>query len=236
MALLGVNVDHVATLRQARGVDYPDPVMAAQFCQRAGADQITCHLREDRRHICESDLERLLRECALPINLEMAATPEMLHLALNYRPHKVTLVPERREEITTEGGLDVVKKQHELNSYVRSLKEAGILVSVFIDPEDCFLEASHRLLVDSVELHTGAYCNASGSQRNEELKKIKKASHLAKTLGFFLAVGHGLNLENIRPIADIIEIEEFNIGHSIIARSVFVGIESAVREIKDILR
>ncbi len=236
MVLLGVNIDHVATLRQARGVDYPDPVMAARLCQRAGADQITCHLREDRRHICESDVERLLKESTVPINLEMAATPEMLSLARTYRPHKVTLVPERREEITTEGGLDVVKRHRELLSYVESLKEVGIFVSVFIDPEDSFLEAAHHLSVDSVELHTGAYCNASGVKQNEELKKIQNASRYAKTLGFFLAVGHGLNLENIKPIADIPEVEEFNIGHSIIARSVFVGIEAAVREIKVMLK
>lgn len=235
MALLGVNVDHIATLRQARGVNYPSPVLAAKLAQDSGADQITCHLREDRRHIQDADLPAIQKTVQVPVNLEMAATEAMLAFALKHRPQKVTLVPERREELTTEGGLDVVKQETRLRDFVGRLKERGIFVSLFIDPEDRQLQSSREIGVPSVEIHTGEYCNARGGDREKELARLEKACRRAKGLGFFVAAGHGLNYENILPVAKIPEIEEFNIGHAIVAHAVIVGWERAVREMKSLL-
>ena len=232
MSLLGVNIDHIATLRQARRVAYPDPVVAARMAQDAGADQITLHLREDRRHIQDADVPQVMKAVDVPVNLEMAATDEMEAFALQHRPAKITLVPERREELTTEGGLDVVTHRTALAPMVARLRQAGIFVSLFIDPEVEQLKVSRELEVDSVELHTGAYCEAEPGQRDRELERLAKASHLAKELGFFVAAGHGLNYENILPVKKILEIEEYNIGHSIVAHAVLVGWERAVREMK----
>jgi pyridoxine 5-phosphate synthase len=235
MALLGVNIDHVATLRQARGVSYPDPAVAARLAQDAGADQITCHLREDRRHIVDADIPAIQKAVTIPVNLEMAATSEMLGLALHYLPNKVTLVPERREELTTEGGLDVEKLKTELKPFVGALQEGGILVSMFIDPDEGQIRASSEVGAQSVELHTGHYCNASGAGQEKELERIYQACRLAKKAGFFTAVGHGLNYENIIPLTRIPEIEEYNIGHSIVSHAVMVGWERAVREMKSLV-
>lgn len=235
MAFLGVNIDHIATLRQARGVSYPDPAVAARLAQDAGADQITCHLREDRRHIVDADVPAIQKAVTIPVNLEMAATAEMLEFALHYLPQKVTLVPERREELTTEGGLDVERLKGELKPFVGALQEGGISVSMFIDPEENQIRASSEIGAQSVEIHTGHYCNASGAEQKKELERIHQACGLAKNNGFFTAVGHGLNYENIIPLTRIPEIEEFNIGHSIVAHAVLVGWERAVREMKSLV-
>lgn len=232
MALLGVNIDHIATLRQARRISYPDPVTAARMAQDAGADQITCHLREDRRHIQDADVPNILQAVSVPVNLEMAATAEMEAFALRHRPAKITLVPERREELTTEGGLDVAAHRAVLAPMVAKLRQAGLFVSLFIDPEAEQLRCSRELGADSVELHTGAYCEVPAERRGSELKRLSEAARLAKELGFFVAAGHGLNYENILPVKKIPEIEEYNIGHSIVAHAVLVGWDRAVREMK----
>lgn len=235
MALLGVNIDHVATLRQARGVDYPNPVVAAKLAQDCGADQITCHLREDRRHIQDADVPAIQEAVHIPVNLEMAATEAMLKFALQHRPQKVTLVPERREELTTEGGLEVLGQKVRLGKIISALKDAGIHVSLFIDPEPDQIQASRETGAQSVEIHTGQYCNVVGKEREEELQRLREACHLSKELGFFVAAGHGLNYENILPVRQIETIEEFNIGHSIVAHAVIVGWERAVREMKNLI-
>jgi len=235
MVLLGVNIDHVATLREARKVTYPDPILAAKLAQAAGADQITCHLREDRRHIRDQDLPRLRDAVSIPINLEMAATEEMKAIALKYRPEKVTLVPEKRAEITTEGGLDVSSQVRYLTPFVQTLKEAGIFVSLFIDPEPTQIEESHGVGAQSVEIHTGNYCDVEETGREKQLLRLQEACQKAKAMGFFVAAGHGLNYQNIFPVKKIKEIEEFNIGHSIVAHAVIVGWERAVLEMKDLL-
>jgi pyridoxine 5-phosphate synthase len=236
MALLGVNVDHIATLRQARGVDYPSPVVAAKLAQDSGADQITCHLREDRRHIQDEDITVIQRSVTIPVNLEMAATEKMTRFALQHRPGKVTLVPERRQELTTEGGLDVRGQFKVLEPIIARLKQQGIFVSLFIDPVESQIRASRETGAQAVELHTGEYCNARGSKRNEELERLRSACRLAKDLEFFLAAGHGLNYENILPVLRIPQIEEFNIGHAIVAHAVIVGWERAVREMKSLIQ
>jgi pyridoxine 5-phosphate synthase len=234
---LGVNVDHVATLRQARKVTYPDPVTAAALAELAGADQITIHLREDRRHIQERDLRILRETCQTVLNLEMAATQEMVKVAYNYKPDVVTLVPERREELTTEGGLDVNLHRETLSKLVRNLKDGEISVSMFIDPDLDQVRASHKLNADRVELHTGRYCDARiDSDRRRELERIIDAAKAAAKLGMRVAAGHGLNYENVRPILKIREIEELNIGHAIVARAVLVGFERAVREMVELIR
>lgn len=235
MATLGVNVDHVATLRQARGVDYPSPVIAAKLAQDSGADQITCHLREDRRHIQDEDVPAIQNSVTIPVNLEMAATPAMMDFALRHRPEKVTLVPERREELTTEGGLDVQGQIKILQPFTAKLKQNGIFVSLFIDSTEAQIQASREAGADAIEIHTGEYCNAAPARRGEELERIRRACRLGKELGFFVAAGHGLNYENILPVIQIAEIEEFNIGHSIVAHAVIVGWERAVREMKSLI-
>ena len=230
MPRLGVNVDHVATIRQARGGSEPDPVTAAALCELAGAEGITVHLREDRRHIQDRDL-RLLRETVQTrLNLEMAATEEMIAIALSVRPDYVTLVPEKRQELTTEGGLDVVGNVATLASGIGRLRQGGIPVSLFVDPDLAQIEASARLKADAIEIHTGCYCEARGQQAGAELAKIAAAIEAGRQQGLAVHAGHGLNYVNIRPVVALGGIEEYNIGHSIISRAVLVGLERAVRE------
>jgi len=231
---LGVNVDHVATLRQARRGRNPDPASAATTAEISGADGITVHLREDRRHIQDRDLAVLSEVVTTRLNLEMAATEEMTRIAKTFRPFSVTLVPEKREEITTEGGLDVAAQSESLSRTVASLKEAGILVSLFIDPEPEQVRASRKIGADAVEIHTGAYCEAYRSgDAGGELSRIRETSECAASLGLKVLAGHGLDLDNIAPLLEIDPIEEFNIGHSIIARALFLGLPAAVKEIAD---
>lgn len=234
---LGVNVDHVATLRQNRGTMYPDPVEAAIQAEAAGAHQITVHLREDRRHIQERDLE-ILRKCVQTrINLEMAATSEMIRIARRIGPDQVTLVPERRQELTTEGGLNVVGQMKSLAAAVRQLQKSKIAVSLFIDPDHKQIAASIDLGVYAVELHTGEYANAKSRLRGiREFDRLAAASRHAQSKGLRVFAGHGLHYQNTRPVAELSEIEELNIGHSIVSRAIFVGMNRAVREMLEILR
>jgi pyridoxine 5-phosphate synthase len=237
MPRLGVNIDHVATVRQARGVMYPDPVTAAAIVELAGADGVVCHLREDRRHIQDRDL-RLLREMIQTrLNLEMAATEGMVRIALATKPDIVTLVPERREELTTEGGLDVIKFFKALKKATGRLRKGGLPVSLFIDPKKDQIKASEEVGANAIEIHTGHYCDAKTvAGEDEELKKILDAVGEASHRNLKIAAGHGLNYVNVRRIAEIKEIEELNIGHSIIARSVLVGLDRAVREMIALIR
>jgi len=235
-ARLGVNVDHVATLRQVRRAVYPDPVAAAQLAELAGADQITIHLRDDRRHIQERDLRVLRQTVTTRLNLEMAATAEMVKMAYDVKPDQVTLVPERREELTTEGGLDVAGGKDHVRKIVKTLRDADILVSVFIDPDVDQVRAAHRVEAQVVEVHTGRYCDARlEGDRRRELTRVVDAAKAAAKLGLAVAAGHGLNYRNVEPVAAIPEVEEFNIGHAIVARAVLVGMERAVREMKELL-
>ena len=231
---LGINVDHVATVRQARQIDIPDPVEAALLAEKGGADGITVHLREDRRHIQERDVERLRERLATKLNLEMAVTPEMLEYAKRIRPDDVCLVPERREELTTEGGLNVIAHRAKVKETVDRLQGAGIHVNLFIDPQAKQIEVSREIGAHGVEIHTGQYCDASGD-RKRELKEVKSAASLAHRLGLEVHGGHGLNYDNVLPIVAIPEIVELNIGHSIIARAIMVGMERAVMEMKNLL-
>lgn len=234
--LLGVNIDHVATLRQARRGRFPDPVAAAAIAELSGADGITVHLREDRRHIQDRDLEALSGVVTTRINLEMAATEEMTHIALGLRPRSATLVPERREEITTEGGLDVLSREEELSRTASALKGKGILVSLFIDPDLDQVRAARDAGADAIEIHTGAYCEAFRiGKAEEELSRIRAAASYADSLGLQVLAGHGLDVRNIVPVLDVPQIREFNIGHSIIARALFLGLAAAVREIADLV-
>ncbi|HET7753622.1 MAG TPA: pyridoxine 5'-phosphate synthase [Anaeromyxobacteraceae bacterium] len=234
---LGVNVDHVATLRQARRASYPDPVTAAAVAELGGADQITVHLREDRRHIQDRDLQLLRQTVQTRLNLEMAAVDEMVRVAQSVRPETCTLVPERRQEITTEGGLDAVARRDELARVTAALRDAGMGVSFFIDPEVEQVKASQRAGANIVEIHTGRYCDARGEgDRQRELQRVAGAAAAATSLGLAVAAGHGLHYANVMPIAAIPEIEELNIGHAIVARAVLVGLERAVREMKELMR
>jgi len=231
---LGVNVDHVATLRQARGVDYPDPVEAALVAEAAGADGITVHLREDRRHIQERDVEELRRRLRIKLNLEMAVTDAVVAFALRIRPADACLVPERREELTTEGGLDIVRHAPRVRGAVERLVGAGIRVSLFIDPDEAQLRASADARAPAVELHTGDYANARApAAAARELERLRAAARIAARLGLEVHAGHGLTVANVGPVAAIAEIVELNIGHSIVARAVLVGMAAAVREMKD---
>ena len=231
MTRLGVNIDHVATVRQARGVMYPDPIAAAGIVELAGADGIVCHLREDRRHIQDRDL-RLLREVVQTrLNLEMAATEEMIRIALATKPEIVTLVPEKREELTTEGGLDVMKSFQSLKKAIQRFEKGGIPVSLFVDARKDQINASKEVGAYAIEIHTGHYCDAKTSgEADEELKKILDAVGEASHRNLQIAAGHGLNYVNVGRIAEVKEIEELNIGHSIIARAILVGLDRAVRE------
>ncbi len=237
MPRLGVNIDHVATVRQARGVMYPDPVTAAGMVELAGANGIVCHLREDRRHIQDRDL-RILREVVQTrLNLEMAATEEMVRIALAIKPNIVTLVPEKREELTTEGGLDVIKFFSPLKKATQRLHRGGIPVSLFVDPRKEQIKVSEEVGANVIEIHTGHYCEAKTPwQEDEELKKVLDAVGEASHRNLRIAAGHGLNYVNVRRIAEIREIEELNIGHSIIARAVLVGLDRAVREMIELIR
>ncbi|MEJ2471386.1 MAG: pyridoxine 5'-phosphate synthase [Desulfuromonadales bacterium] len=235
MARLGVNVDHVATIRQARGGNEPDPVTAAAVAELAGADGITVHLREDRRHIQDRDVMILRRTVQTHLNLEMAATDEMVSFALTNVPDCVTLVPEKRQELTTEGGLDVVQHKQTLAGQIDLLHQAGILVSLFVDPDLEQLKASTRIKADCVEIHTGAYCEARGAEQDRQLGKIAEAIKAGRKLGLRVNAGHGLNYRNIRPVLALGGVEEYNIGHSIISRAVLVGLDRAVREMADLV-
>jgi pyridoxine 5-phosphate synthase len=226
---LGVNIDHVATIRNARGIKHPDPVRAARLAARAGADGITAHLREDRRHISDDDIDRLTREIDLPLNLEMAATDEMLEIALRHKPHAACIVPEKRAELTTEGGLDAVGGHNHLARFVRELVRAKIRVSLFIDPEPRQLDAARALGAPVVELHTGAYCEAEGEARERELQRIVKAAAHAEALGLECHAGHGLSYETVGAVAAIPTIVELNIGHFLIGEAIFSGLDSAIK-------
>ncbi len=233
---LGVNVDHVATLRQARGVSYPDPVQGAEVARTAGADSITVHLREDRRHIQDADVYGVREKVSLPLNLEMGATPEMLKIALKVMPEEVCLVPEKREELTTEGGLDVVAHYSHLQDFVAQLNQAGILVSMFIDPVAEQIHASKELGAAIVELHTGEYANATQfSEQANELERIAEGSKTAHATGLQVNAGHGLHYQNVQAIAEIPEINCLNIGHAIVARAVITGMHEAVFSMKQLM-
>ncbi|HEX8910451.1 MAG TPA: pyridoxine 5'-phosphate synthase [Anaeromyxobacteraceae bacterium] len=233
---LGVNVDHVATLRQSRRTSYPDPVQAALLAELAGADQITIHLREDRRHIQERDLAVLRKTVQTRLNLEMAATQDMVKIAFEAKPDSCTLVPERREELTTEGGLDVAANRDALRKVVATLKDAEITVSLFVDPDMDQIRAAHRVEADVVEIHTGRYADARLAQdRRRELARVVDVAKAAAKLGLQVAAGHGLNYQNVLPVAAVPEIEELNIGHSIVGHAILVGMERAVREMRELL-
>jgi pyridoxine 5-phosphate synthase len=232
---LGVNVDHVATLRQARGTVYPDPLLAALLAEQSGADSITIHLREDRRHIQDRDVRMCRDALQTRLNLEMGATEEMLRIAAEIRPPDCCLVPERRAEVTTEGGLDVIGRSDELRSACQRLAQHGIRVSLFIDPDRAQLDAAARAGAPVVELHTGAYADAIGEARAKELQRIVDAARYASSIGLRVHAGHGLNYHNVQPIAAIADIVELNIGHAIVAQAVFDGIKTAVAEMKRLM-
>ncbi|HSZ74612.1 MAG TPA: pyridoxine 5'-phosphate synthase [Rhizomicrobium sp.] len=233
---LGVNIDHVATIRNARGGAHPDPLRAAYIAKDAGADGITAHLREDRRHISDDDIDRLAREIALPLNLEMAATDEMLDIALRHRPHAACIVPEKREERTTEGGIDAAGQHNRLAPFVRRLSGANIRVSLFIEPDIRQIDAAKSLGAPVVELHTGAYCEAAAHDdtqaRDALLDKIRKAAAYGASLGLEVHAGHGLGFDTVRPIAAIPEIRELNIGHFLIGEAIFTGLDAAIRRMR----
>ncbi len=236
MVHLGVNIDHVATLRQARRTYEPDPVWAAALAELGGADGITLHLREDRRHIQDRDLGLLRQTVSVKLNLEMACSPEIVQIACHTKPDQVTLVPERREEVTTEGGLDAAGQRDRVAATMSALRDAGIAVSLFLDPDPRQVEAAAALKADAVEIHTGRYCLAApGPAREAELEAIGKAAALIRDAGMTLHAGHGLNYHNVRPIAAIEGMHELNIGHSIVARAVMVGFQQAVREMKQLI-
>ena len=231
---LYINIDHVATLRQARRADEPDPVAAAQDCERAGADGITAHLREDRRHIQDDDVRRLAATVRTVLNLEMALTEEMLGIAASLQPFQVTFVPERREEITTEGGLDVARDPRALRNGIERLKRAGIRSSLFIAPDVDAVARSHDVGADAVELHTGRYAHAPQEPRT--IEALRNAARVAAKTGLAVHAGHGLTVRNVGPVAAVPEIEELNIGHSIVSRAVFVGLERAVQEMREAMQ
>ncbi|GAA3901358.1 pyridoxine 5'-phosphate synthase [Sphingomonas limnosediminicola] len=232
---LGVNIDHVATIRNARGGDHPDPVRAAIMAAAAGADGITAHLREDRRHITDNDIDRLMAEIDLPLNLEMAATEEMLDIALRHRPHAACIVPERREERTTEGGLDAAGQQDHLAYFVDELTDAGIRVSLFIEPSERQIDAAVRLGAPVVELHTGRYAHVDGEERTAELKRIADCAALAAKNGIEPHAGHGLTFDNVVPVAAVPQIAELNIGHFLIGEAIFTGLEASVRRMRELM-
>jgi pyridoxine 5-phosphate synthase len=232
---LGVNIDHVATIRNARGGDHPDPVRAAHIAAKAGADGITAHLREDRRHITDRDIDRLMAEIDLPLNLEMAATEEMLAIALTHRPHAACIVPEKREERTTEGGLDAAGQLDHLRTYVERLMDAGVRVSLFIEPTERQIEAALRLGAPVVELHTGRYAHVEGEVRSAELKRIADCAALAAKNGIEPHAGHGLTFDNVVPVAAIPQIAELNIGHFLIGEAIFIGLDGSVRGMRELM-
>ncbi len=236
---MGVNIDHVATIRNARGGRHPDPVRAAHLAAEAGADGITAHLREDRRHISDDDISMLMEQISLPLNLEMAATQEMLEIALNHRPNACCLVPEKREELTTEGGLDVAGGHNHLTPYVGKLRDAGIRVSLFIDPDETQLNAARAMDADIVELHTGSYCEHCLDDASEavgmELERLKNASHFAAGLGLEVHAGHGLTFDTVEPVAAIPELVELNIGHFLVGEAIFVGLSQSISNMRTLM-
>jgi pyridoxine 5-phosphate synthase len=239
LVLLGVNIDHVATVREARKTNEPDPVWGATLAELGGADAITIHLREDRRHIQERDLRLLLQTVAVPINLELACAADVINIACDAKPHQATLVPERREEVTTEGGLDVVGSREKVAQAIRRLKDAGIVVSLFLDPDPAQIDAGAELGADAIELHTGAYAHASTRHDTQKtqaaLETLTTAGDRVRAAGLTLNAGHGLTYRNVKPVAAIEGMHELNIGHSIIARSIMVGLEQAVRDMKRLI-
>jgi pyridoxine 5-phosphate synthase len=232
---LGVNIDHVATVRNARGAGYPDPVRAGLLAAKAGADGITAHLREDRRHITDEDIARLSAELPVPLNFEMAATEEMLDIALKYCPKAACIVPEKREERTTEGGLDAAGQHAHLAPFCASLRDAGIRVSLFIEPDPAQVEAAIRLGAPVVEFHTGRYAHLEGPQQADELRRVADAAALAAKNGIEPHAGHGLTFDNVQPIAAIPQIRELNIGHFLVGEAIFTGLEAAVRRMRQLM-
>ncbi|MDC1105038.1 pyridoxine 5'-phosphate synthase [Candidatus Thioglobus sp.] len=232
---LGVNIDHIATLRQARGTNYPCPIEGALLCEKSGADSITLHLREDRRHIQDSDVEILRDKLTTKMNLEMATTDEMIAIATKIKPEDCCLVPEKREELTTEGGLEVASQIPRMTQVCAQLAEASIIVSLFIDAQKDQIDAAKECGAPVIELHTGHYANATGDEQKQEFERIKAMATYAHSIGLQVNAGHGLTLENTTAIAELPEIVELNIGHSIIARAIFVGLEQATREMKELL-
>jgi len=232
---LGVNIDHVATIRNARGIRHPDPVRAAGLAVLAGADGITAHLREDRRHISDEDIATLSDVLSVPLNLEIAATEEMLEIALRHKPHAVCLVPEKRQELTTEGGLDVAGQHNRLKHYVNELNKAGCRVSLFIDPDETQLDAAVSLGAPVTELHTGAYCELTGEPQAEELERIRRAVAYGAAKGLEMHAGHGLSYDTVKPIAAIPELVELNIGHFLIGEAIFHGLEVSIKEMRRLM-
>jgi len=236
---LGVNIDHVATVRNARGSAYPDPVRAAKLAEDAGADGITAHLREDRRHISDRDIERLMADLTLPLNFEMAATDEMQAIALRHVPHAVCIVPEKREERTTEGGLEVAREENRLAHFIAPLREAGCRVSLFIAADRAQIEAAHRIGAQVVELHTGAYCDlhyeGKHEARDAELEALRDMSAYAHSLGLEVHAGHGLTYETVKPVAAFPEVMELNIGHYLIGEAIFLGLEASIAEMRRLM-
>jgi len=232
---LGVNIDHVATIRNARGGDYPDPVRAALLACQAGADGITAHLREDRRHITDRDIARLSAELPVPLNLEMAATDEMLGIALRHRPHAACLVPERREERTTEGGLDAAGQFDHLRPFIDRLGAAGVRVSLFVEPDERQIDAALRLGAPVVELHTGRFAHLGEAERSGELKRLTDVAALAAKNGIEPHAGHGLTFDNVLPIAAIPQVRELNIGHFLVGEAIFIGLEASVTRMRELM-
>jgi len=232
---LGVNIDHVATVRNARGGKLPDPLRAAAIAAAAGADGITAHLREDRRHIVDVDIEGLMRELKIPLNFEMAATPEMVGIAIKHRPHAACIVPEKREERTTEGGLDAAGQHNHLKPMVARLRDAGIRVSLFIEADPRQLDAAVALGAPVVELHTGRYCELEGAAQHAELVRLQKAAALCGKLGLECHAGHGLSYADVGPVAAIPEVRELNIGHFLVGEAIFIGLDKAIREMRRIM-
>lgn len=232
---LGVNIDHVATIRNARGGEHPDPVRAALLAADAGADGITAHLREDRRHISDTDIERLIEQTDLPLNLEIAATPEMLAIALRHRPHAACIVPEKRQEVTTEGGLDVAGAQGSLIHFVEPLTAAGVRASMFIDPDPDQLKACAAIGAPVVELHTGRYCDTQGAEREAELARIREAARIGIDLGLEVHAGHGLSFTTVASIAAISELKELNIGHFLVGEAIMIGFDAAIIKMRRLM-
>lgn len=236
---LGVNIDHVATVRNARGGAYPDPLRAARIAQEAGADGITAHLREDRRHISDADIEGLMDILSVPLNFEMAATDEMQKIALRHKPHAVCIVPEKREERTTEGGLEVAREENKLAHFIAPLREAGSRVSIFIAAEQRQIEAAHRIGAEVIELHTGAYCDAHAEGqmdvRDAELERLRDMASFAHGLGLEVHAGHGLTYDTVKPVAAFPEVIELNIGHFLIGESIFLGLAPAIVEMRRLM-
>ena len=236
---LGVNIDHVATIRNARGGDAPDPIRAAKLAEAAGADGITAHLREDRRHITDGDIERLVAALSVPLNFEMAATDEMQAIALRHRPHAVCIVPEKREERTTEGGLEVAREENRLAHFIAPLREAGCRVSIFIAADRAQIEAAARIGAPVIELHTGAYCDAHAEGRMAEaaaeLERLREMSAFGHSLGLEVHAGHGLTFDTVAPVAAFPEVMELNIGHFLVGEAIFSGLDSAIRRMRELM-